>query len=160
MKIVRRILSRRTARGSAPRRAPRALNLSAVELDSAAARFGPSDLIDRSNQQTRVPRVCWFSAAWFYARGSMREVLIKNTMKSWGNCFSGCRVAQARIKAIRTFNGRLRAFILIFQHRRKQLRQERASTLLANFPLCLTLAAGCARNRGSGLGRMSAPASN
>ena len=64
----------------------------------------------------------------------MREVLIsKNTMKSWRSCFSCCCVAPARRKAIRTFNGRLRAFLLIFQHRRKQLRQERASTLLANF---------------------------
>ena len=55
-------------------------------------------------------------------------------MKSWHNFFSGCRVAQARRKAIRTFKGRLRAFLLIFQHQRKQLRQEKASTLLAYFP--------------------------
>ncbi len=45
----------------------------------------------------------------------------------------------SRIKAIRIFNGRLRAFLLIFQHLRKQLRQERASTLLANFPLFFVL---------------------
>ena len=42
--------------------------------------------------------------------------------------FSGCRVAQARRKAIRTFKGRLRAFLSMFQHRRKQIRHERAST--------------------------------
>ena len=55
-------------------------------------------------------------------------------MKSWRNCFSGCRAAQARRKATRTFNGRLRTFLSIFQHQRKQLRQERASTLFAYFP--------------------------
>ena len=54
-------------------------------------------------------------------------------MKSWCNCFSGCRVAQALRKAIRTFKGRLRFFLSISQHQRKQLRQERASTLLAYF---------------------------
>ena len=64
----------------------------------------------------------------------MREVLIsKNTMKSGHNCFSGCRVAQARRKSNWIFNGRLRAFLLIFRSQRKQLRQKRASTLLANF---------------------------
>ena len=35
-------------------------------------------------------------------------------MKSWRNCFSGCRAAQARGKAIQTFNGRLRAFLICF----------------------------------------------
>ena len=63
-----------------------------------------------------------------------RSVDTKNTMKSWRNLFSGCRVAQTRRKAIRIFKGRLRAFLLIFQHRRKLLRQEKASTLLAYFP--------------------------
>ena len=48
-------------------------------------------------------------------RGRMREVLIsKKAMKLWRNCFSCCRAAQAQRKAIRTFNGRLRAFLLIF----------------------------------------------
>ena len=42
---------------------------------------------------------------------------------------------EARRKAIQTFKGRLRAFLLIFQQRRKQIRQERASTLLACFPI-------------------------
>ena len=68
-------------------------------------------------------------------RGCMREVLIKkNTMKSWRNCFSDRRAAQARKKAIRIFNVRLGAFPLIFQHRRKPIRQKRASTLLACIP--------------------------
>ena len=58
----------------------------------------------------------------------------KNTMKSWRNRFSGCRNAQARRKAIRTFKSRLRTFLSIFQHKRKQLRQEGASTLLGYFP--------------------------
>ena len=57
-------------------------------------------------------------------------------MKSWRNCFSGRRVAQARKKAIRIFKGRLKAFLLIFQHWRKQIQQGMASTLLANFPIC------------------------
>ena len=57
----------------------------------------------------------------YLKRECMREVLIfKNTMKSSSNCFSGYRVAQARRKAIQTFKGRLRAFVLIFQHKRKQ----------------------------------------
>ena len=67
-------------------------------------------------------------------RGCLREVLIKNTMKSSRNRFSGCRAAQAQRKAIRTFNGRLRAFLFFFQHQRKQPRQERASTPLAYIP--------------------------
>ena len=68
-------------------------------------------------------------------RGNMREVLIsKNTMESWRNCFSCCCVAQARRKAIRTFNGRRRVFLLIFQHRRKQLRQERLQRFSHAFP--------------------------
>ena len=37
-------------------------------------------------------------------------------------------------KIILTFKGRLRAFLSIFQNQSKQLRQERASTLLAYFP--------------------------
>ena len=56
-------------------------------------------------------------------------------MKSRRNCFSGRRAAPARRKAIRTFKGRLRAFLLMLQHRRKQIRHERAFTLLACFPI-------------------------
>ena len=43
-----------------------------------------------------------------------------------------CRASSK--KRIRTFNGRLRALLLVFQRRRKQLRQKGASTLLADFP--------------------------
>lgn len=75
------------------------------------------------------------NSEWKTKRGCIeRSVDKKITMKSWGNCFSGCRVAQVRRQTTQTFNGRLRAFLLIFQQRRKQLRQEGVSTLLANFP--------------------------
>ena len=43
-----------------------------------------------------------------------------------------CRASSK--KRIRIFNGRLRALLLVFQRRRKQLRQKGASTLLADFP--------------------------
>ena len=41
-------------------------------------------------------------------------------MQSWRNCFSGRRAVQARRKTIQNFKGRLRGFLLIFQHRRKK----------------------------------------
>lgn len=66
---------------------------------------------------------------------SMRDVLTskKSHLKSWRRCLFGCRVAPARRRAIRTFNGRLSAFLLIFQRRREALRQERASALFSDF---------------------------
>ena len=69
-------------------------------------------------------------------RESMRDVLTskKNHLKSWRHCLFGCRAAPARRRAIRTFNGRLSACLLIFQRRREALRQERASTLFSDFP--------------------------
>ena len=56
-------------------------------------------------------------------------------MKSWRNRFSVCRVAQARRKAIRIFNGRLRALLLVFQRRRKQLHRRGRQCFSRTFPI-------------------------
>ena len=58
-------------------------------------------------------------------------------MKSWRSFFSGRRVAQARRKAIQTFKGRLRAFILIFQHKRKQSDRRGHQHFSHTFPFSL-----------------------
>lgn len=66
-----------------------------------------------------------------YAR---RVDVKKSHLKSWRHRLFGCRAAPARRRAIRTFNGRLSAILLIFQRRREAPRQERASTLFSDFP--------------------------
>ena len=64
-----------------------------------------------------------------------RSVDIKKAMKSWRNRFSGCRLAQARRKASRTFKGRLRAFLLIFQHRANNSDRRGHQHFSRTFPL-------------------------
>ena len=64
-----------------------------------------------------------------------RNVDIKKHYEIMAQRFPDRSSCEARRKAIQTFKGRLRAFLLIFQQRRKQIRQERASTLLACFPI-------------------------
>ena len=67
-------------------------------------------------------------------RGSMREVLIKNTYEIIEQLLLRLSCCANSKKSKQIFNGRLKAILLIFQRRRKKIRQKRASTLLAYIP--------------------------
>ena len=70
----------------------------------------------------------------FKKKGKYARSVDKKNYEIMSNCFSGCCVAQARRKANLSFNGRLRAFLLIFQHRRKQIRRRGHQHFSHTFP--------------------------
>ena len=74
---------------------------------------------------------------FFYLGKYERSVYIKNTMKQWRNCFSDCHAAQARRKAFRTFKGRLRAFLLIFNANANKSDRRGRQHLSQTFPFLL-----------------------